>query len=137
MEGLRDGSRRVPLLHAFNASLEGWLVVLPRRHVESLAALEQAEAAELGGLLHAVSAALVEVCGCVKTYVLLLAEAEGFPHVHFHVVPRAADLPAEYRGARIFALLGHDAPPQVADARKDELAVALRAPLARLGYRCD
>ena len=32
-----------------------------------------------------------------------------FSHVHFHIVPRAADLPAELRGGRVFAFL--KAPP--------------------------
>lgn len=34
------------------------------------------------------------------------AEQEGFEHIHFHVVPRAADMPLELRGAGSFSLLG-------------------------------
>ena len=41
--------------HAFNTTLPGWLVILPRRHVTSVAALTTAEAAELGPLVHRLS----------------------------------------------------------------------------------
>ena len=44
--------------------------------------------------------------GCEKTYVALFAEAEGFSHVHFHVVPRMADLDPSLHGPRVFQLLG-------------------------------
>jgi len=53
---------------AFDASLPGWLVLVPRRHVEGLDALTRAEAAEMGLLLRDASAALVEVTGCQRTY---------------------------------------------------------------------
>ena len=84
--------------HAFGTAQPGWLVVLPRRHVLSLDELSLAEAAALGPVLRAVTAALREVTGCVKTYVALCAEAEGFGHVHFHVVPRPAGLDPQLRG---------------------------------------
>ena len=67
--------------------------MLPRRHILALDELSHAEAAALGPLLRAVTAALREVTGCAKTYVALFAEAEGFGHVHFHVVPRRHGVP--------------------------------------------
>ncbi len=57
---------------------------------------------------------------------LLLAEAEGFQHVHLHVVPRHADVAPEHRGARIFSLLGNPELDVVASERMDELALAIR-----------
>ena len=63
---------------------------MPRRHVEGLDALTRAEAVEMGVLLHDASAALVEVTGCQRTYVMLFAETEGYAHLHLHVVPRQA-----------------------------------------------
>lgn len=72
--------------HAFGTALPGWMVLLPRRHVTALDELTAAEAEELGPLLRAVTWALREVTGCDKTYVALFAEAEGFAHVHFHVI---------------------------------------------------
>ncbi|HLK46239.1 MAG TPA: hypothetical protein VKT18_09620, partial [Acidimicrobiales bacterium] len=79
------------------------------------------------------TAALREVVGCEKTYVLLLAESEGFQHVHFHVVPRHADLDPDLRGPRIFGLLNNPGLDVVTEARRDELALALRAHLLTSG----
>ncbi|HTZ24987.1 MAG TPA: HIT family protein [Streptosporangiaceae bacterium] len=90
--------------HASGTAQPGWLVVLPRRHVIALDELSRAEAAALGPVLRAATSALREVTGCAKTYVALFAEAEGFGHVHFHVIPRHADLDPQLRGPRIFAL---------------------------------
>jgi diadenosine tetraphosphate (Ap4A) HIT family hydrolase len=92
--------------HAFDTALPGWLVLIPRRHVTAIADLSDAEAAGLGWWQVRLSRALREVTGCQKTYVVQFAEAEGFSHVHFHVLPRPADLPAEHRGPRVFGLLG-------------------------------
>jgi diadenosine tetraphosphate (Ap4A) HIT family hydrolase len=124
---------RFVVAHAFNANLEGWLVVLPRRHVLSIDQFDDSEARELGSLLRGVTAALRATTGCEKTYVLLLAESEGFEHVHFHVVPRRADLPVAYRGARIFGLLGNPELAVVAPERMDELSIAVRSHLGGAG----
>lgn len=91
--------------HSFNSALPGWLILQPHRHVVSLAELTAAEAAALGPLLQRLSAALVSVVGCTKTYVALFADLERFKHIHFHIIPRAADLPTELTGSAIFAYL--------------------------------
>ena len=117
--------------HAFGTAQPGWLVVLPRRHVLALDELSHAEAAALGPLLWAVTAALREVTGCAKTYVALFAKADGFGHVHFHVVPRPAGLDPQLRGPRIFALMGGDPARHVSDSDMDQLAGQLSAALSR------
>ena len=82
------------------------------------------------------TAALREVLGCGKTYVALFAEAEGFAHVHFHVVPRSTDLDQSLRGPRVFGLLGGDPvgylPDRVMDQTAASIGQALRLAL-RLG----
>ncbi|MDQ3821793.1 MAG: HIT family protein [Actinomycetota bacterium] len=83
-----DGDWR--LAHA-SASLAGYMVLSPRRHVVSLDELTAREAAALGPLLAATTGALRAVVGCSKTYVMLFAEKRGWAHVHFHVVPRMPD----------------------------------------------
>ena len=117
--------------HAFGTALPGWMVVIPRRHVTALDELTAAESAELGPILAGLTAALREVVGCAKTYVALFAEADGFAHVHFHVVPRMPGQPAELRGPRIFALLGRDAAEHVPDEVMDRVAADVGAELAR------
>jgi diadenosine tetraphosphate (Ap4A) HIT family hydrolase len=111
--------------HAMNTALPGWLVLVPRRHVTTIADLTDGEAADLGRWQVRLSRALEAVTGCVKTYVVQFAEAEGFSHVHFHVIPRMDELPAERRGPKVFGLLDPPEGRQVGDDRMDELALAL------------
>ena len=117
------------LAHAFNSALPGWLVLVPLRHVTSLADLTAAEAGSLGGWQVRASRALVSVTGCQKTYLAQFAEAEGFAHVHFHIVPRPPDLPEELRGPRIFGLLGPADRDLVGADQLTSLSLALSAEL--------
>ncbi|MEV4131877.1 HIT family protein [Dactylosporangium sp. NPDC049742] len=115
--------------HCFDTSLPGWLVLVPRRHVTTVADLTDAEAAGLGLWQVRLSRALTAVTGCVKTYVVQFAEKEGFAHVHFHIVPRMPDQPADRRGPSVFGYLGVPEGERVSERRQDELASALRAHL--------
>lgn len=115
--------------HATGTALPGWLVLLPRRHVTSLAALSDAEAATLGTWQVRLSRALHEVTGCVKSYIAQFAEAEGFAHAHIHVVPRARHMPAELRGPGVFGLLGVSPERQVSATAMDAIAGELAARL--------
>ena len=117
------------VVHDFNTALPGWLVLLPRRHVTAVHDLTDAEAAALDAWQVRLSRALHAVTGCAKTYVAQFAEAEGFAHVHFHIVPRMPDLAAEHRGPRVFGLLRRPEPERVTPAGADEMALALRAHL--------
>ncbi|MDF3300273.1 HIT family protein [Streptomyces tropicalis] len=118
--------------HDFKTALPGWLVLLPRRHVTAVHDLTDTEAAALGGWQVRLSRALADLTGCVKTYVVQFAEAEGFAHVHFHIVPRAADLPPEHRGVGVFDLLRRPAEERVTAEQADRIALDLRA---RIGGR--
>lgn len=75
--------------------------------------------------------------GCVKTYVMQLAEAEGFAHVHFHVVPRAAHVDEDVQGPRVFTQLGRPVGERVPEQEQeqeqeqDQLAVAIATELGR------
>ncbi|MEU8045713.1 HIT family protein [Micromonospora echinofusca] len=119
--------------HAFDAALPGWLVLVPRRHVASIAELTDAEAASLGTWQVRLSRALRAVTGCSKTYVMQFAEKEGFAHVHFHVVPRMPDLPDDRRGPAIFGYLGATQGQRLDELQQDEIAAALRARLDDAG----
>lgn len=113
--------------HAFGAPFPGWLIVLPRRHVMALDELTIPEASDLGPLLREVTHALRQVTGCEKTYVALFAEAEGFGHVHFHVIPRRADLDPRFRGPRVFDLLTGDAAGKVPSGTRDRISASIAA----------
>lgn len=48
------------------------------------------------------SKALDQVTGCVKTYLMQFSEAEGYSHLHLHLVPRMPDHPEHARGPSVF-----------------------------------
>jgi diadenosine tetraphosphate (Ap4A) HIT family hydrolase len=95
--------------HAYPTSYLGWLVIVPRRHVEAFHELTRDEFAELADIQYRVAQVMGGESGVVKEYLMCFAEGEGFHHVHVHVVPRRADLPDEFKGPRIFAFLAVDA----------------------------
>lgn len=119
-----DGKWRV--VHAFGSAIPGWLVVVCRRHVTSLSQLTPQEAAVLGPLLASLSKALETVFPARKAYVAFLAEAEGFEHLHIHVVPREDGMPQERRGKRVFDWLDMPEEEAVTEEGADRIALELR-----------
>ncbi|NYI80020.1 HIT family protein [Nocardioides panzhihuensis] len=115
--------------HAFNVSLPGWLVIAPIQHVVALDELPADAHVELGTLLGSLSAALRSVTGCVKTYVMQFSEAEGFEHLHVHLVPRMADQPPDLKGPNVFGYLTDDEGDGVTAAERDRVAIALQGAL--------
>ncbi|QNN54355.1 HIT family protein [Nocardioides mesophilus] len=116
--------------HAFNSTLPGWLVLVPTRHVLSFTDLTPEAADELGGLVRRLGVALEAVTGCVKTYLMQFSEAEGFSHLHLHLVPRQPEHPAEARGPRVFSFLSEDQDRWLPAGERDRLALAVRAALS-------
>ena len=114
------------VVHSYNTSLPSWLVLIVRRHIEAIDELTADEAAELGLLLQRASAALREVGGCAKTYVVQFAEAAEHPHVHFHVIPRMADQPEERRSLGIFGYLRVPEEQRVSEDGMNRIAVQIR-----------
>ena len=118
------------VVHAYNSALPGWLVLVVQRHIESLDELTEQEAAELGPLIRRVSLSLKSVVGCTKTYVIQFAEARQHPHVHFHIVPRMADQPAERRSAGIMGYLGVSRDERISEDRMNEIGAEIRSHLS-------
>ena len=112
--------------HAFGTALPGWLVVVPNTHARALHELSSDAAAELGPLLARLSRALGDVVGCEKSYLAFFAEAEGYEHLHIHVVPRMAWFGPEQRGPKVFSLLGASAGAEIPQDERDTLALRLR-----------
>lgn len=108
---------------AHRSALPGWMLLIPRRHVLSLAELDDAEVAELGPLLRAASQVHTAEFGAEKTYVMQFAE--GVPHAHFSLVPRRPDLPTDRRGAAVSAYNAVDTP--LGEPERDELARRMRS----------
>ena len=115
--------------HAFNSTLPGWLVLLPTEHVTSFTELTTAAADELGGLVRRLGTALEAVTGCVKTYLMQFSEAEGFSHLHLHLVPRLPNHPEDARGPRVFAYLTDDQTKWLPARELDAIALSVRTAL--------
>ncbi|HSM54622.1 MAG TPA: hypothetical protein VK879_00575 [Candidatus Sulfomarinibacteraceae bacterium] len=120
------------LVHSYNTSLPGWLVLVSRRHMAAVAEMHEAEALELGSLLRRASLGLQAVTGCAKTYVMQFAEDPQHPHVHFHVVPRMPGQPEAYRSTGIFHYLGVPPEERVREEEMNELAARLGEALGRI-----
>ena len=116
--------------HAFNSTLPGWLVLLPTRHVASFTELTPEAADELGGLVCRLGTALEAVTGCVKTYLMQFSEAEGFSHLHLHLVPRLPNHPEDARGPHVFAYMTDDQAQWLPATERDTIALSVRAALA-------
>ena len=114
------------VVHSYNTALPGWLVLVARRHIEAIDELTDEEAAELGILLQRTSLALKEITGCAKTYVMQFAEMAEHPHVHFHVVPRMANLPEERRSTKIFGYLGVSEEERLSEETMNEIAAKVK-----------
>jgi diadenosine tetraphosphate (Ap4A) HIT family hydrolase len=80
-------------------------VIVLKRHTEAIHDLTLDEAEELGRLQWAVAKLLAKETGCAKEYSVFFAEVPRFNHIHFHMVPRAHDLPTDLKGGKIFAHL--------------------------------
>ena len=67
------------------------------------------------------------------------SEAEGFSHLHVHLVPRMPDLPRALRGRSVFGYLEDDEERWLPEAERDAVALAVRealsAPASRSGGR--
>jgi diadenosine tetraphosphate (Ap4A) HIT family hydrolase len=100
--------------HAYPTTHLGWLVILPRRHIEALHELTRAEFQELAEIEYKLVQVMHSDPEIEKEYCMCFAEGKGFHHVHIHIVPRPADLPANLKGPRIFALLTVDAEHSIA-----------------------
>jgi len=94
--------------HAYPTTHLGWLVILPKRHIEALHELSREEFRELAEIQYKLVQVMHMDSAVQKEYMMCFAEGEGFSHVHIHLVPKPANLPAELKGPRIFALLAVD-----------------------------
>jgi diadenosine tetraphosphate (Ap4A) HIT family hydrolase len=119
-----DGHWRVA--HAFSSSLAGWMVIVARRHILSLSEMTRDEAAALGPLIQRLSSALEAATGSAKCYVIFLAEAPGFSHVHIHVAPRLTDAPVNRVGIRAIEYLGGPESEWVTPTQMDRISTGVR-----------
>ena len=111
--------------HAYPTSLKGWLVIVPKRHVEALHELSHEEFRELADIQYRLAHVMQSRASIEKEYMMCFSEGEHFHHVHIHFVAKPGDLPQEAKGPRIFSYLKDDqqsaVPPDEIKALSEEL----------------
>jgi diadenosine tetraphosphate (Ap4A) HIT family hydrolase len=78
--------------HGVDRLVRGYVVLKPKRHVHELADLSPEEASTLGPALQALLRAMRSSLGAERIYVCSFAET--VLHLHFHLLPRYAGMPA-------------------------------------------
>jgi diadenosine tetraphosphate (Ap4A) HIT family hydrolase len=81
----------------------GWFVLRTRRHAETIAGLDDAEADALGRRMRTLVAAVAEVTGAPATYQLVFGEDNR--HFHTLVTARGEHIPGDRRRGDILKLL--------------------------------
>ena len=122
-------TRHWDLAHAFGTAIEGWLVLVLRRHAATLAELSDDEATDVGLLVQRASQALRDAVDAEKTYVAQFAEHPDHRHVHIHVIARREDLGDGWRGPGVFGAMGVEPDRLVPEWRMTEIAAAVRRAL--------
>jgi diadenosine tetraphosphate (Ap4A) HIT family hydrolase len=103
--------------------LKGWLIVKPKRHVESFGELTDEEAAASGPLARTCAAAVEAALGPERVYVCSFGEE--WRHVHVHVVPRHPDMGA-FSWEVLAAMWSGDSPWACSDDEAQAAAEAVR-----------
>jgi diadenosine tetraphosphate (Ap4A) HIT family hydrolase len=80
----------------------------------------------LGKWLPILTRALHDATGSELEYVMQFAEGPGFHHVHFHVVARSPEWPADLKGRGVFGAFG------VSDPIAPEVATEINECVSRL-----
>ena len=106
--------------HAYPTSLQGWLVIVLKRHAEALHELSKEEFAELAEIQYRLAQIMRQDTQVEKEYMACFAEGSGFNHIHIHFVAKPKDLPAELKGPAVFKVLqvdeAHAVPPDAIKA---------------------
>ena len=113
--------------HGTSRLARGYVVLKPRRHVHELPDLEPAEAAALGPVLRTVVAAMRSALRPERIYVCSFAETVH--HLHFHLIPRYAHMPAV--GPNLMPALFSDNRFECTEAEAEAAASAIRSHVAQ------
>jgi diadenosine tetraphosphate (Ap4A) HIT family hydrolase len=104
----------------------GWFMLRLRRHAEGWSEPTADELASFGPISQRLAAAIQSATGATGVY--FMSFGENYPHFHFLVIARDAELPPESRGAAILGLRAEnrdlDAALEVGARVRDTLAGA-------------
>lgn len=80
----------------------GWVILRLRRHAEGWSGPTAEELSDFGPISQKVATAIQTATGATGVY--FMSFGENYPHFHFLLMARDADLPPESRGAAILGL---------------------------------
>jgi diadenosine tetraphosphate (Ap4A) HIT family hydrolase len=80
----------------------GWFILRLRRHAEGWGGPSAEELAGFGPISQQLATAIQSATGASNVY--FMSFGENYPHFHFLVIARDAELPPESRGAAILGL---------------------------------
>ena len=80
----------------------GWFILRLRRHAEGWTGPTAEELSDFGPISQKVATAIQTATGATGVY--FMSFGENYPHFHFLLMARDADLPPESRGAAILGL---------------------------------
>lgn len=80
----------------------GWFILRLRRHAEGWSGPNATELAAFGPLSQRLATAVQQATGAPTVY--FMSFGENYPHFHFLIIARDAELAPEHRGAGILAL---------------------------------
>ena len=80
----------------------GWFILRLRRHAEGWSGPTAEELSDFGPISQKVATAIQKATGATGVY--FMSFGENYPHFHFLLMARDADLPPESRGAAILGL---------------------------------
>ena len=83
-----------------NTPFLGGFIVEHKRHIPTLAELNDEEAETIGRVIRDVSKALKKSVNAEHIYVFILGH--NIPHLHIWVIPRYPDTPREFWGFKMF-----------------------------------
>ena len=111
------------------ATLLGYCLVAPKRHVESwVHDLDEPEFLRLQAVAHRVARAIAATVPTERMYALSLGSQQGNAHLHWHLAPLPPGVP--YEQQQFHALRSENGVLDLDDAAQAALAQAIRGRLA-------
>jgi diadenosine tetraphosphate (Ap4A) HIT family hydrolase len=80
--------------------IPGWIIIVPERHITDQTELTDKEMQALSMLEKKYTSLLRLIFGAQRVYWVCFAEIVR--HIHFHLIPRTANIDPAFRGAKIF-----------------------------------
>ena len=103
----------------------GWYILRVRRHAEGWGALSDDEAAAVGVVSQRVAEAIRAATGASGAY--FMSFGENYPHFHFLVIARPAELAPDLKSAGILALRADHRDRAAARAVASDVRLSLAA----------